>query len=59
MDLQTALDNLKNPNDKFDLDLIAIRVILLELLKRTEAKPVEKASEEAPIPEELKKGKRK
>lgn len=37
MDLQLAIDNLKNPNDKFDLDLIAIRVVVLHLLSKQES----------------------
>jgi hypothetical protein len=32
MELKEALENLKNPNDKFDLDLIAIRTVLLDLV---------------------------
>ena len=36
MNFLEALDQLKNPNDKFDLDMIAIRVVVLELLKRSE-----------------------
>ena len=34
--LNEAIDNLSNPNDKYDLDLIAIRIVMLELLKRSE-----------------------
>lgn len=34
MELREALENLKNPNDKYDLDLIAIRTVLLDLLSQ-------------------------
>lgn len=55
MNFLEAVEAVKNPNDKFNLDLIAIRVVILELLKRTEPKPVEVAE----VIEEPKKGKKK
>ena len=42
MELQEAIEGVKNPNDKYNLDMAAIRVVVLELLKRSEEKPLEK-----------------
>ena len=51
MDFLEAVEAIKNPNDKYDIDMIAIRVVVLELLKRTET--------EVLANEPIKKGKKK
>ena len=55
MEFLEAVEALKNPNDKFNLDLIAIRVVVLELLTRSEA--ARSVINDLPSPE--KKGKKK
>ena len=55
MEFLEAVELVKKPNDKYDPDLIALRVLVLELLKRSEEKPNEILTNDEPV----KKGKRK
>lgn len=51
MEFLEAVEAVKNPNDKYNLDMIALRVVVLELIKRSEVEVLDN--------EPVKKGKKK